>query len=95
MLVLVLGLCTGMDQLDLALQAESQPNFVDGAFKNNPGGCSLQNFNQWQPVEEFLLKIGGQVDDDEGAMNGGSSHGSHTAAGSPLRGFFNGGAWCS
>lgn len=78
------------DPLDLSVQAVSEPNFVDNAFKQNPGGCSLQNFKQWQPVEDFLLKIGKEAD-DEGTLNGGSSHGSQTVAGSPHRGHYNAG----
>ena len=80
-----------MDQLNQAEQAESQPNFVDNYFKQNPSGSSPQNFNQWQPVEDFLYKTGMQQD-EEHALNGGSSHGSQTAIGSPHRGNFASGA---
>lgn len=48
----------------------------------------MQNFKQWQPVEDFLLKIGKEAD-DEGTLNGGSSHGCQTVAGSPHRGHYN------
>lgn len=89
-LLKVLRAQPGMDQLQLAFQAESEPNFVDSSFKQNPAGSNLQNFNQWQPVDDFLLKYGRQVD-EEGAMNGGSSHGSQTAIGSPHRGVFGSG----
>lgn len=78
-----------MDKLDLAAQPESQPNFIDSSFKENPSGGSASNFTQWQPVEEFLVVYGKQVADEDGLVNhGGSSHGSHTALGSPHRGHF-------
>lgn len=82
-----------MDQLDQAEQAESQPNFIDDYFKQNPSGSSPENFNQWQPVEDFIQKVGMQQDHEDHVMNGGSSHGSQTVVGSPRRGNFASGTF--
>ena len=70
------------------LQPETEPSFIDSAFKEDPRGVS---FRQWQPIETMLDSVARHLETEDANNHGGSSQGSQTAMESPHRHMLSGG----